>query len=185
MAEDDLDADKEISKITSIYEGELDFNTIKDNPILKPIAEINETFVNLELVINKALIDYQEIEDEINKMVEENPVYSETMLMAKIQSLKVNVKQIIHSQDLQKANMKVKINDMIKIAEEEYDLRGTEDIIQPEPKPETTEETKKEIPEEDVIKKLKKIAGEEETEKPSGEKETSKYSDLVEREIPI
>lgn len=205
----ELDAEEEIKKISSIYDGDLDFRAIKDNPILKPIAEINETFINLELVINKALIEYQELENEINKMTELNPVYSETMLMSKIQALKNNVKQIIHSQDLQKANMKTKINEMIRIAEEEYEVRGEEEMIleekpikkvgrpkkieEPEEKEDNIEDLrnlglikeKKGKDYDDTFEKLKKMTGEGETKKeeePSEEKEV--YSDLVERKIP-
>jgi len=180
---EDEDTEKDLQKINAIYEGDLDFNTIKSNPVLKPIAEINETFVNLELMINKSLIEYQEIEELINKMIEDNPVYSETILMSKIESLKNNVKQIIHSQDLQKTNMKTKINEMIRIVEEEYEPRGEEEIISsPEKVSSPKIKEKIEEPEEsendgDVIEKLKKMTGEEESK--------DKYSDLVEREVRI
>lgn len=184
---EEQDIEQELQQIKKIYDGDLDFNTIKDNPILKPIAEINETFINLELMINKALAEYEELQEEINKMVEDNPVYSETMLMSKVQNFKVLVKQIIFSQDLQKTNMIDKINEMVGIVDEEYDIRGNEEIII---KPKTTEkleetkkahtETPKEEQKEDVFEKLKKIAGKEE-EKSSEEEKI--YSSLVERKI--
>ena len=190
MEEEEIEQD--LQKIKKIYEGDLDFNTIKDSPILKPIAEINETFINLELMVNKALVEYEELQDEINKMVEDNPVYSETMLMAKIQHFKILVKQMIHSQDLQKANMIDKINEMIRIVEDEYDVRGEEEIT-PEtksekvgrPRIEKPKEIEKEnIDEDDTLKKLREMVSEEK--EPSVEKEVeskTKYSNLVEREI--
>lgn len=107
-------------EIDSIYEGLLDFESIKKNPILKPVSEINKTYINFELIINRALWEYQQDEEKINAMIEENPIYSETQLMAKVQSMKNSVKQIIHSQDLQKENMKNAINDMITIVGKEY-----------------------------------------------------------------
>lgn len=171
--------EQELTKIIPIYTGDLDFNTIKENPILKPIAEINETFINLELMINKAFIEYQEIEEAINEMIKENSVYSETILMSKIQLLKNNVKQIIYSQDLQKTNMKSKINEMIKIVEEEYDVRRDEEEIIFDPK-EKEKDKKTEVTEdeEDTFKKLKEMVGE------TDEKEEGVYSSLVERKIP-
>jgi len=147
-------------KTLSIYDGDLDFNDIRESPILKPISEINDSYINLELLINKALLEYQVIEDEINLMLKENPIYSETMLMARIENLKNQIKQIIHSQDLQKESMKSKINEMIKIVSEEYELiRGEEEFITGK------EETKKKDKEEAV-------------------KKPEFFSDLVGRKIP-
>lgn len=114
---------KNLEEIESIYDKkELSFSDVKKNPILKPILEINKSFVNLELVINKALYDYEKDEREINEMIKINPTYSETMIMARVQNLKSSITQIVHSQDLQKENMKRAINEMIKIVSEEYGL---------------------------------------------------------------
>ena len=114
---------RNISEVESIYDGEkLDFNAIKKNPILKPIVEINNSFQNFELVINRALWEYEQNKKTIDEMIEANPKYSETMIMAKVQSLLGHIKQIIHSQDIQKENMKNAINEMIKIVGDEYGL---------------------------------------------------------------
>ena len=55
-------------------------------------------------------------------MIESNPKYSETIILGKVQGMLGHIKQIIHSQDIQKENMKNAINEMIKIVREEYTL---------------------------------------------------------------
>ena len=156
---------KNLEEIESIYnKKELSFSNIKKNPILKPILEINKSFVNLELIINKALHDYEKDEKEINEMIKINPTYSETMIMARVQNLKSSITQIIHSQDLQKENMKKAINEMIEIVGEEYGL---------------LEETSEDIGESEMdVEKKHKL------EKTIGNKKETFHSNLLNKELP-
>ncbi len=148
----ELDEKQEI-ELESLYSGNLDLKTTTENPILTPIAEANNTFTNLSLIRNKALLDYEEIYRKIQEMVEENPRYSETMIVTTIFNLIIQFKQIVHSQDLQIETMKKTIQEMIKIVNLRYDLLGEEE----EP---IVKEIKKEKVEtdEEVLKELNKIA---------------------------
>lgn len=104
----------------SIYDGKLNFDEIIKNPILKPISEINKSYENLELSINRALYEFQEKYTKIKNLLDENPKYGETMFVTIIFSMIEYIKQIVHSQDLQKQNMKDAINEMIDIVGEKY-----------------------------------------------------------------
>ena len=118
-------------QIEPLYnEKNLDFETIKNNPVLKPLAEINNGYVNMELLINRALWEYQENKIQIDAMIEANPKYSETIILSKFQNILNYIKQIIQAQDIQKENMKRAINEMIKIVEKEYGVLNEEVPIQ-------------------------------------------------------
>lgn len=108
------------SQIEKIYEKELDTTTILKNPILRPIIEINNQHKNFERVVQKAVADAQEEKNEIDKMIEDNPIYSETIILAKFLKIWNCMSQIISSQDIQKDNMKKAINDMVNICMSEY-----------------------------------------------------------------
>jgi hypothetical protein len=109
--------------IKGIYEDEnLTFDKIRKKPILKPISEINKTFINFELLINRALTEFLRIKETIDKMVESNPRYSETILMQRVQQLIMYSKEIIHAQDIQKDNMIKAIGEMIRIVDKEYGI---------------------------------------------------------------
>jgi len=113
--------------IESIYEEKkLSFDEIKKNPILKPISEINKSFINFELIIRRAMLEYEKTKKEINQMIELQPKYSETMVMGKIQNILTYIPQIIHSQQIQKENMKDAINEMIKIVKVSYGVLDEE-----------------------------------------------------------
>ncbi len=165
--------------ITPVYDEEkLDLDTVKTNPILKPLAEINNSFVNFELVINRALLEYQEYKEQIDAMIQINPRYSETIILSKVQSMLGHIKQIIHSQDIQKEDMKKAIKEMVKIVKSEYGLleeQSKEDELKPKAEEKTTEEQKAK---EEVDKEAQ------ETEE-TPEKEKTIYSELVEKEIPV
>lgn len=163
---------RNIGEVESIYDEEkLDFDAIKKNPILKPIMEINNSFQNFELVINRALWEYEQDKKTIDEMIEANPKYSETMIMAKVQSILGHIKQIIHSQDIQKENMKNAINEMIKIVGEEYAL-----LQEPEEPTETPEVGEPEPTQEEVDEKK---------DNKKDEKEKKFRSELLEKEINL
>lgn len=112
----------DIEKIAPIYDGGLDFKSIMENPILKPLAELNRTFVNFELIINKALNEYEEEKKMVDDMVAKVPKYSETIFVGRIQNMIREMKTLIHAQDVQKEAMKRAIAEMIEISKDNYRL---------------------------------------------------------------
>ncbi len=166
--------------IEPIYNGDLDFETIKKKPILKPIAEMNNSYMNFELFINRALYEYTQDKNAIDEMIKINPKYSETIILSKIQSILGYVKQIIHSQNLEKENMKNTINEMIKIVEQHYGL--LEEESEEEVKKEVPKETLAEEESEEEPKRIKEKEGED---KKKEEEPKEFYSDLLEKNIPI
>ncbi len=165
------DIDKK--EIEPIYNGNLDSETIKKKPILKPIAEMNNSYMNFELLINRALYEYAQDKKAIDEMIKINPKYSETIILSKIQSIIGYVKQIIYSQNLEKENMKNTINEMIKISEQDYGL--LEEESEEEPKIIKKEEEDKED----------KDSEEESEDKKKEDKPKEFYSDILEKNIPI
>ena len=158
--------EEDINAIEPLYnEEKLDFENIQRNPVLKPIADINRSFINFELLIRRALWEHGKIKESIDNMIEVNPKYSETMIISKVQSMLNYIKQIIHSQNLQKEDMKNTIKEMVKIVKENYALLEEESnepsIIKKQPLPGTLKE-----------------------EKPKEESKTF-FSDLIDKEIPI
>lgn len=157
----------------------LDFKSIKENPVLKPIANINNTYENLEVIINRALWDYTNDKKQIDDMIQVNPKYSETIILSKFQNILSHVKQIIHAQDIQKDNMKDAINEMIKIVEEEYGLLNEEEQFD---KSDFGDEGKKKPVKKDD-KKIQEMP-EEIGEQSSEEKPEVFYSELLEKSLP-
>lgn len=180
------------SGVDQIYsEEKLDLDAIKKNPILKPISELNNSYVNFELLINRALWEFGEIKSEIDSMIELNPKYSETMLLGKVQSLLGHIKQIIHAQDIQKENMKSTIHEMIRIVKDNYGVLDEDNEPIPEVKKPIIEVNKKtETIEENLNKDIpvdKVVENEEDKNNTPKNNEENKdkyaYSELVEREI--
>lgn len=167
------------TQIEPLYnEKSLDFNTIKNNPVLKPLSEINNGYVNMELLINRALWEYQENKIQIDNMIEANPKYSETIILSKFQSILGYVKQIIQAQDIQKENMKRAINEMVKIVEQEYGILEDEPV--------TTKKTNQKEPK--SIDKEIFLTDEVKTEIPntSNDVEVETFSsDLLDKELPL
>jgi hypothetical protein len=112
----------DIEKIEPIYPGDLDFKSIMENPILKPLAELNRTYVNFELIIHKALNEYEEEKKMVDDMVAKVPKYSETIFVGRIQNMIREMKTLIHAQDVQKEAMKRAIAEMIDISRDNYRL---------------------------------------------------------------
>lgn len=180
--------------IEKIYDGDLSFKEIKNNPVLKPIAIINNSYANLELTIRKALWDLEQDRKKMDSLIEANPKYSETIIMNVINSMIRNTKTIIHAQDLQKDDMVNTIREMININKEEYALLNDEYIEQEEEVPPPIKKIIKieeePIVNEEKIKEIKKIDAdvnipqdivEEEIE----DKEKKFYSDFLEKEVSV
>lgn len=165
------------TQVEPLYnQSNLDFNNIKNNPVLKPLSEINNGYVNMELLINRALWEYQENKIQIDAMIESNPKYSETIILSKFQSILGFVKQIIQAQDIQKENMKRAINEMIKIVSTEYGVLEEEEIPQKKPSRKEPKEIEKEVVEEKEIQEI--------TEIPLSTEIEAFHSDLLDKDLP-
>ena len=62
-------------------------NDLDNNPILRPIDSIHETWKMTELTINRALIEYIQEKKEADKLLATNPIYSECKLIAVVKKL--------------------------------------------------------------------------------------------------
>lgn len=190
--------DKNKMDVEKIYEGELNFKEIKNNPILKPIAIINNSFVNLELTIRKSLWDLEQDRKKMAELIEANPKYSETIIMNVVNNMTRNTKTIIHAQDIQKDNMKDTIREMISIANEEYALLSDEENYEVEEEIETPKIVKREPqiiqkpietpsyqepPQENEIPKYEEKVEEEKQEKETEDEKF--YSDFLEKEVVL
>lgn len=194
----ELGGNIESRDLETIYSGELDLKEIMKNPILKPVAEINKSYENLEQLIYFATYEYQEKYKKIKEMIDENPKYGETMLVTIIINMIEYIKQIIKSQDIQKQNMKDAINEMIKINGEQYAQLSEEEQKEPpikstEPEDEEGKEiqssdeiTQEETPEESREESSEETEEKTEDSKEGSSKDEKKYhSDLLGKELPI
>lgn len=112
--------DSDMPQMDVLYDKKLDFESVLENPVLQPILEASTSYSSLSLGIRKYLFDYQDILKRINEMVEENPIYSKTLLYMEMQSLISCVKGIIHSQDIQRNILKNTINNQVDIVSKYY-----------------------------------------------------------------
>ena len=158
------------TEIEPLVKTKLDFKSIKANPVLRPIANINKTYENLEIIINRALWEYEADKKQIDQMIQANPKYSETIILSKFQSILSHVKQIIHAQDIEKDSLKEAIQEMIKISEEEYGVLQEEEFDKDKFEKIQKKEKHEEIPEE-LHEEIK-------------EKGEVFYSDLLEKPVP-
>ena len=77
-----------------------------------------------ELIINRALYEYEENKKIIDDMLRKVPKYSETDFVSRVKDMLREMKTIIHNQDLQKDLLKKGVTDMIKICGEKYNFSG-------------------------------------------------------------
>lgn len=113
-------------KIDKIYEKEIGFEDIKDNPILQPISEIKSNYESHSLMIAKATIEFTETKKRIDEMIEKNPVYSECIIIGEFKDLIRNMKDVIHSQDIQREFLKQAINKMLNNSQKYYETKVQE-----------------------------------------------------------
>jgi len=166
MAEEKTEKTGEI-KSDKLYEGDLSYGTVRKNPILQPILEINSLYESHGFMVQKATTDYESLMKEINEMLRLNSDYSSTMIVAKFQQILLAAKQTIHAQDLQRIFMKKAMNEMVKINgkyftpvdeikdENEEVIRSLDEIIKKK-KPESELPKEIELDEVDEVEKIKK-----------------------------
>lgn len=112
--------------VDQLYERKLDYEEIKQNPILQPVAEANSTYKSHGLNVQMAMSEFIRLKEEIEKMIELNDDYSQTIIVAKMQAIIMYARQVIHSQDLQREETKKVVNDMIRINEKYFVLKEKE-----------------------------------------------------------
>ncbi len=125
-------------EIKPIYKGDLGIETMKEKPILKPIAEINKSFVNNQKLLNKSDWNYKQAKKEIDDMLQLMPKYSQTMIVAVMLKL---IMYVEHSNFLwrqQQELLKKGMQEMVEIASES--LEGDFDIVEKEEEIESEEE---------------------------------------------
>ncbi|KKM74334.1 hypothetical protein LCGC14_1401350 [marine sediment metagenome] len=99
--------------IEPLYEGDLSIEDVQENPTLKPILEINKSYIETQKLINNSVWKLNEEKQAINQLLELNPKYSETILMGKVQMLMANVEQIKFLMESQQKMLIKAIQDMI------------------------------------------------------------------------
>lgn len=114
MAEEKI-SQTEIVKIDEIYDGDLSFEEIKKHPILQPIAEFSHLYETLGLMIKKEVAEFTSVQEQINKLLASNPVYSKTQIVGYILELKSKTANIIFSNDMMNSNLKQVIKEMVKL----------------------------------------------------------------------
>lgn len=110
-----VDEDREAKPI---YEKKIDFQDVIDNPILKPIFEINETYRMMEQSIRFSATEMDSLLTELEKLMAGNPAYGKTLFVAKFKVYKDYTKSIIKNDLDEKKMMKKAINEMISIAKQ-------------------------------------------------------------------
>ena len=109
----------ETSTIEPIYEGDLEQEDIENKPILKAVANINNSFMDTQKLLNKSLFDYNRIKKKIDEMLDIMPKYSQTIIIAEVQKLVNSIEHLIFLADQQQETLKRTINEMVQISEKE------------------------------------------------------------------
>lgn len=118
-----------LAQIEKAYEKEIKISDIIENPILKPISDISPIYKGQSLAVAKELSDYDSIKSQIDDLIELNPTYSSTIIVSMIQKLIYTTSNVIHNQDIQRAELKKAINEMLEIVQDEYCLRSEGEMI--------------------------------------------------------
>lgn len=105
--------------IEPIYKGDLSMEDIQENPSLKPILEINKNYTETQKIINNFVWSLDVDKQAINELLELNPIYSETHLMAKVQSLMGNLTHVKFLLESQQEILKKTIREMIEISRQQ------------------------------------------------------------------
>ncbi len=99
-----------------LYEGSLKPDHVDAHPILKPIANINNSFMDCQKLLDKSFLDYQKVKKVINGMVSDMPKYSQTKLMAEVLRLTSYADQLIFLQDQIQEILKRTMKEMVEIS---------------------------------------------------------------------
>ena len=104
-------------EIDPIYDGDL---SVKNNPILGLVAEMNQSFITTQKLLDKSDWDYKQNKKEIEEMIQLMPKYSQTIIISVLQKLVMHADQSTFLGRQQQEILKKGIQDMIEIARERY-----------------------------------------------------------------
>jgi hypothetical protein len=106
---------------------EITYEKVKINPILRPLAEKNNSYLLNEKNIVRALKELDSTQERMKEIIDSNPdIYESTAIVAKMERYKLFAAQVIHGLILQKDDLKTAINQMLEINGIEYGLKREE-----------------------------------------------------------
>lgn len=110
-------------RVDTIYSHDkLKYDLVKSNPILEPLLRANKTYENSDLILQRSLWEYDQLEKEINDLLEKNSMYSRMIFTSKVERLREYMKWIIQALTLERDTCKDAIEEMVEITKKEYGL---------------------------------------------------------------
>lgn len=106
---------------------DLSFDSIMQNPVLKPLAEINRTILDLEEMNNKRLTDADRDFKWCDAISQEIPRYSESIFISRLWRLHSITGDIVKTQDIEIKTLKRAINEMLEIIRKYYGVIAEEE----------------------------------------------------------
>ena len=131
-------------EVGTLYEKGITVQDIIDNPILKPVMEINETYKVLDKSVRYSIDESDKLLTEMETFMKGNPIWGKTRFINSFLMWKDHVKTIIRIDEEQKKMEKKCINEMIKIASQ-YQV-NSEQAPQEEPSSEEPFQTEEPLP---------------------------------------
>lgn len=129
---------------------------IKDNPILESVAEMNESFINTQKLLDKADWEYEQGKKEIDEMIQIMPKYSQTIMMAVVQRLIMHADQSTFLGKRQQEILKKGMQNVIKIASESLEDFDIVEKKQEETEPEEAPSDKGKSEQSEIVEEPKK-----------------------------
>ena len=96
------------------------YENMVNNPIIKPIAELDRSIRDLEDMINKKLIDAKRNQSWINAAIEDVPSYQDSPFIARLISLAKETQDVIKLQDIQLKNYREKVREIFDMVKKNY-----------------------------------------------------------------
>jgi hypothetical protein len=129
------------------------YDNVMENPIIKPIAEVDRSLRDLDEMIRKKLIDSIKDKKWVNETIGNVPEYSDSPFISKLIKLVQEIHDIIKFQDIEIKNLKGCIKEMVEINRQKYGV-----IVEEKGEEVLVEKVKTIIPEGSYINYLKKLA---------------------------
>lgn len=102
------------------------YENIVNNPILKPISEVDKSIRDIDEMIYKHLVDAKREKEWINQAIIDIPAYSDSQFVARLIKLSQDTQQVIKLQDIQIRSLKRTIQEIVDIVREKYGVREEE-----------------------------------------------------------
>ena len=112
------------------------YENMVNNPIIKPIAEVDRSLRDLEDMINKKLIDSRRHQQWVNAAIEDVPAYQDSPFVTRLINLVQSTQDVIKLQDIQIKNLKKTIKEIVQIVKQNYGVIVEEErdsYVGPEP----------------------------------------------------